>query len=96
MYVYVEPYTLKEIVTKAGLVAVAEDQNVSGRKFFIANTGAEPLYFKEKSIDGVAATATNAMLVQANTVFPQLLTATTLSLISSAIGTSYAIMFVDM
>lgn len=94
MYCYIEPYTIKDISTDASLADTAKDVTVSSRKFMLSNTGAQPMYFKEKN--GVAATASNAMLCPANTVFPVILTASTLSVISNATGTSYAIMYLDM
>lgn len=94
MYVYIEPYSVKDISADASLAGTAKDVTVSNRKFMLSNTGAQPMYFKEK--DGVAATASNAMLCPANTVFPAILTAGTLSVISNATGTSYAIMFLDI
>jgi hypothetical protein len=94
MYCYIEPYSIKDIAVDSSLLAVAKDVSVSSKKFMLANTGAQPMYFKEKN--GVAATASNAMLCPANTVFPQILTASTLSVISNATGTSYAIMYLDM
>ncbi|OCZ54313.1 hypothetical protein [Dehalobacter sp. TeCB1] len=96
MYKYIEPYAIKEIINNAAITNSEATVAINCRKFMIANTGAQPLYFKEKAIDSVAATAANSMLVPANTVFPQILTAQTLSLISNATGTSYAIMVLDM
>ena len=94
MYHYIEPYSIKDIYNNAALVATADTVNVGARKFMISNTGAQPLYFKEKN--SVDALATNAMLCPANTVFPVVLTATTLSVVSNATGTSYTIMYLDM
>lgn len=95
MYAYIEPYAIKEI-HNASLAAAVDNQAVNNRKFMLANTGAQPLYFKEKSVDNIDCTAANGMLVPANSVFPQVLTAQMLSLISNATGTSYAIMYLDM
>jgi hypothetical protein len=94
MYSYIEPYSIKDIVVDSSLKDTAEDVSIKSRKFMLSNTGAQPMYFKEKN--DVAATASNAMLCPAGTVFPVALTADTLSLISNATGTSYAIMFLDM
>lgn len=96
MYTYTEPYSIKDMKTNAALVAAVDNVPVKCRKFMLANTGAQPLYFKEKAFDGVDCTAANGMIVPANSVFPQILTATLLSLISNATGTSYTIMYLDM
>ena len=96
MYMYNEPYSIRDIKTNSALVGTANNEAISDRKFMIANTGAQPMYFKEKSIDGVDCTASNGMLISANSVFPTILTAKTLSLISNSTGTSYAIMFLDI
>jgi hypothetical protein len=94
MYAYIEPYSIKDVKVDSSLVAVAKDVLIKGRKFMLSNTGAQPMYFKEKN--EVAATASNAMLCPAGTVFSAVLTADTLSVISNATGTSYAIMFLDI
>lgn len=96
MYVYNEPYSIKEIKGATAIAAVVDNQAIGNRKFMLVNAGAQPLYFKEKAVDNVDCTATNGMVVPANTVFPQVLTAQTLSLISNATGTSYAILFLDI
>ncbi|WP_041225788.1 MULTISPECIES: hypothetical protein [unclassified Dehalobacter] len=96
MYSYIEPYSIKDIIINSSLAGTEATVAIKSRKFMLSNTGAQPMYFKEKSVDNVAATASNAMLVPANTVFPQVLTAQTLSLISNVTGTSYAIMILDM
>jgi hypothetical protein len=91
--VHIEPHAIKDILVGT-LTAAAADVPINSRKFFISNTGAQPLYFKEKN--GVDASATNAMLVPANSVFPAALTASTLSVVSNATGTTYAILTVDI
>lgn len=96
MYTYQEPYSIKDMKVNAALVAAVDNVPVKGRKFLLANTGAQPLYFKEKAFDGIDCTAANGMLVPANSVFPVNLTAMMLSLISNATGTSYTIMYLDM
>lgn len=96
MYTYTEPYSIKEIIPVTGLVAAAQNIPISGRKFMISNTGAQPAYFKEKTVDNVDCTAANGFLLPANTVFPQMLNAVTLSVISNATGTTLAIMILDM
>jgi len=95
MYVYVEPYKIIEVEIVAALVAVEQTVSIQSSKFLISNTGAQPAYFKEKSIDGVAATVSNAMLIPANTVFPVVLTGSELSFISNATGTTLAILILD-
>lgn len=91
---FIIPYKIVDVIIKSNLVAVAQDIAISGKSFMISNTGAQPAYFKEKS--GVAATASNAMLIPANNVFPQVLTADTLSVISNATGTNLAILILDI
>ena len=95
-YTYVTPYAIKEIATSAALADTAVSIAVAGRAFMIANTGANVLYFKEYSEDETAVTAANGMLVAAGTVCPVVLTATTLSIISTAGATGYAILFLDI
>jgi hypothetical protein len=95
-YTYVTPYAIKGVTAGASLAATAVSIDVAGRAFMIANTGAQPLYFKEYSEDSVAATAANGMLVAAGTVCPIVLTATTLSIISNASTTGYAILYLDI
>jgi hypothetical protein len=92
---YIEPYKIVKISNKS-LVDAEQVEDVAFNKIIIANTGAQPLYFKEKEIDGIAATTSNTMIVPANTVFPVILTCSDLSLISNATGTSVAIMYLDM
>lgn len=96
MYTYNEPYSIKEIIPVTGLVAATQNISINGRKLMVSNTGAQPAYFKEKSIDGVDCTAANGFLLPANTVFPQVLNAVTLSVISNATGTTLAIMILDI
>lgn len=96
MYVYNEPYAIQDIKINAALANVVDNQDINSKKFMISNTGAQPMYFKEKSIDNVDCTAANGMLVPANSVFPQVLTAKKLSLISNVTSTSYAILFLDI
>ena len=95
MYTYNEPYSIQNIKVNSTLVDTVDNVKISSRKFILANTGAQPLYFKEKSMDSVDCTASNGMLVPALSVFP-ILTASTLSIISNATGTSYAIMYLDI
>ena len=73
--------------------------NVHENYFLVSNIQEKSILLdkaKEKSIDGVDCTASNGMLISANSVFPTILTAKTLSLISNSTGTSYAIMFLDI
>lgn len=92
---YIEPYKITKISNKT-LVAVAQSEPIQFNKVILANTGAQPLYFKEKEIDGVDATDANSMIIPANTVFPVILTAANLSFISNVTGTTLAIMYLDM
>ena len=96
MYMYNEPYSIQDIRINSTLVGTVSNEVISDRKFMVANTGTQPMYFKEKLIDGVDCTVSNGMLIPANSVFPTILTAKTLSLISNSTGTSYAIMFLDI
>ncbi|MDD4566149.1 MAG: hypothetical protein PHE79_11830 [Eubacteriales bacterium] len=94
MYAYIEPYSLKETIVNTDIKGTAVDVAIKGRKFMLHNTGAQPLYFKEKN--GVAATTTNANICAAGTVYPIAMVADTLSLISNATGTSYTIQILDI
>lgn len=94
MYAYIEPYSLKEIIVNTDIKNAAVDVAIKGRKFMLHNTGAQPLYFKEKN--GAAATTTNSDLCPAGSVYPIPMVADTLSLISNATGTSYAIQILDI
>lgn len=91
---YIQPYSIKDVKVDSSLAGTAKDVSIKSKTFMLSNTGAQPMYFKEKN--GVAATASNAMLCPANSVYPAILTADTLSVISNATGTSYAIMFLDI
>ncbi|MCK9602114.1 MAG: hypothetical protein M0R06_23920 [Sphaerochaeta sp.] len=95
-YTYITPYAIKTITADSDLADTAVSIDVAGRAFMIANTGAQALYFKEYSEDETAVTATNGMLVAAGTVCPVVLTAITLSIISNASTTGYAILFLDI
>ena len=96
MYVYQEPYSIKEIINVSALIDTAQNKAIKARKFMISNTGAQPLYFKEKDVDNTDVTALTGFLIPANTVFPVILTASNLSLISNATGTTAAIMILDI
>lgn len=96
MYAYTQPYSIKKIIPIATLVDTAQNIEINARTFIISNTGAQPLYFKEKTIDSLNATASNGFLVPANTVLQIILTASTLSIISNATGTSASILILDM
>lgn len=96
MYAYTEPYAIKEVIRVSTLVDTAQNIDIKLKKFLISNTGAQPMYFKEKYIDSVDATAANGFLIPAGTVFPLLLTAETLSVVSNATGTTAAILILDM
>lgn len=88
-------YQIVDISIVSSLVAAAQDVDISDRVFMIANTGAQPAYFRPKA-KGVA-TALTGMLVPANTVFPQYFSCPgTLSVISNATGTTLSILFLDV
>ena len=92
----VDSYAVKEVIIVSSLVAAEQTVEISGKTFMISNTGAQPAYFKEKAVDAVAATASNAMLIPANTVFPTQINARTLSVISNSTGTTLAILILDL
>ena len=95
MHVYIEPYSPKEVVNVSSLVAVEQTVDIKGKKCLISNTGAQPAYFKEKNIDGIAATTANSMLIPAGEVFPVILTGDVFSFISNATGTNLALLILD-
>jgi hypothetical protein len=86
-------YQIVDVITLANLVAVAQDIAIKNRVFMIANTGAQPIYFNPKE----TATATNGMLLPANTVFPAYFSCDgNLSVISNATGSSLAVLILDI
>jgi hypothetical protein len=84
-----KPTNIKEVIIKS-VAAEAVPVDINYRKFYIANTGAQPLYFDIKT-----ATAETGMLVPANTVFPEMLTCEDLSLISNVTGTTASILIIE-
>ena len=87
-------YQIDDVKTYT-VAGTAVDVNIGNRVFMISNTGAQPVYFLPKNKG--AATAANAMLVPAGTVFPQRFSCDgNLSVISNATGTTIAILFLDV
>lgn len=82
---------MKEVVSIANLVAVAQNIAINGRYCMISNTGAQPLYINPKT------TATNtSFLIPAGTTLPIVLTCKgNLSVISNATGTSVSVMILE-
>lgn len=82
---------MKETISIATLVALAQNMAIKGRYFMISNTGTGPLYVDPKK------TATTAsFLIPAGVTLPMVFACRdNLSVISTAAGTSVSVMILE-
>jgi hypothetical protein len=81
---------------KITLGTSAQSVKVNGLAFLLQNLSeSATVYFKEKSEDGVNATASNGFAVPAGKMIPQPLVAMELSIVASAASTDVRVMILD-
>lgn len=93
MYTYQEPYKIGKIeIITAGTTAV--DFAPKGRMFMLQNHHASnTVYFKNKTVDGLAATATNGYILYAKETTMPFMSTDTISILASAGSTSVAVIY---
>lgn len=79
-------------VLKVGATAVTE--KAACRSFIIQNNGEAAIYFREKTVDGAAASAGNGFVLLPGETARQVLSANELSIIAAAANTDVRILYV--
>ena len=83
-------------VEKLSVGTTAKSVMVSGHAFLIANNSSEAsVYFKEKAIDGTAATSSNGFLLPAGKTTDEPIVAEELSVVASAASTDVRVLILD-
>lgn len=95
MYVTQQPLAMRGNIPLT-VTVTAQSVAVGGSAFAIQNTGTNPIYIKEKNLDGVDVTAANGFEIPANTTLPFIMTAENLSITSGTGGSTANILLLDL